>query len=146
MVNRKINTRFPFQVWVGSVILYTFWIIVLSLFSTNLSMLLGDFLFGILLILIATAYLSIPTFLLYLLFFFYFTSRLRSIALIKVVQSSIAILGMLLTYQLLPENSLLNPGNNIIIFMAGYVLSICAANLYFKLDTVNPELPITRAW
>lgn len=145
MVTKKINKRFPFQVWAGSIILNTSWTIILSLLSINLSMLSSDFMFGVLLMFFASAYLSIPTFLLYLLVFFSFTSRLRSIVLIKVVQACIAILGMLLTYQLLPENSLLNPGKDVIIFMAGYVVSICATSLYFKLGTVKPELPITKS-
>jgi len=145
MVTKKINRRFPFQVWVGSIVLHTFWTIILLLSSTNLSTLSSDFMFGVLLIFFASVYLSIPTFILYLIVFFSFTSRLRSIVLIKVIQSSIAILGMLLTYQLLPESSLLNPGKDVIIFMAGDVLSICATSLYFKLATVNAELPITTA-
>ena len=145
MVTRKINKKFPYQVWVGSILLYTLWTIILSLFFINLSALSRDFIFGMLLMFFASAYLSIPTFLLYLLVFFSLTSRLRSIVLIKAVQSSIAILGMLLTYQLLPESSLLNPGKDVIIYMGGYVVSICLTSLYFRLGTLNRELPITRA-
>jgi ABC-type dipeptide/oligopeptide/nickel transport system permease component len=145
MVTKKINKRFPFQVWVGSIIFYTIWAIGLSLLATNLSMLSSDFLFGILLMFFASAYVSIPTFLLYLLLFFSFTSRLGSIALIKMVQSIVAILGMLLTFELLPESSLLNPGEDLIIYLAGYAVSICATSVYFKLGIVNSDLPITRA-
>jgi hypothetical protein len=145
MVFERINKRFPFQVWIGSIMLYSIWTIILSLFSTNSTMLSSDFLFGILLMFFASAYLSIPTFLLYLLVFFSFTSRLNSIVLIKVVQSSIAILGLLLTFQLLPENSLISPSKNVIICIVGCVVSVCTTSLYFKIRTKKPKLPTTAA-
>ena len=138
------NKKFPLQVWIGSIVLYTVWSIVLSLLSSNLSMVSGDFFFGALLIFFASAYLSIPTFLLYILVFFFVTFKLRSVVLIKLIQSGIAMLGMLLTYLLLPENSLFHPGDDLIIYFTGYLLSIIAASLYFKLGIIKSGLPATQ--
>jgi hypothetical protein len=139
----KTNKKFPLQVWAGSVVLYAFWLMVLSLLSTNLSMVSSDFFFGALLFLFASAYLSIPTFLLYTLVFFSVTLKLRSVVLIKLIQSGVAFLGMVLTFFLLPENSLLNPGDDLMIYMVGYLLSIIGASLYFKLR-IHSQLSTTQ--
>jgi hypothetical protein len=130
----KINKKFPFQIWGASVILYWVWTILLSLIAADLSTISGDFFFGAFLMLIASAYISIPTFLLYLLAYFLVTSKLKSIASIKLIQSTIAIGGMTLTYYLLPDTSLLHPGKDVLFYLAGYILSIVLPSLYFKLS------------
>jgi hypothetical protein len=77
-------------------------------------------------------YLSIPTFLISVLVFYTISSRLKSIAQIKFLHALIAVLGIIKTYKLLPKESLVNPGDNMIYYSLACSLSIVASIIYVR--------------
>ena len=127
----KYNKYFPLHVWISSLLLAPLFLLLIGMVEPELRI--TSNWVGFALIMILTGfYLSIPTFIISLFTFFVIVGKVKS-AIVKLLLTTIGISGILITYHLLPTNSLLNPGTHTIYYFIANSLSIITSVLYIKL-------------
>jgi hypothetical protein len=119
--------------WITSILLYPIFLL-LFLSLSPLFTVPSELIIPYILHVAMLAYLSIPTITVSILFYNFFSSWIKSTWALKTAIGILAISGIIATFYLLPDASLMQPGDNLVKSSVALALAITLSSLLYKIE------------